>query len=159
MIITSFSRTPAYMGIPLGNSITPYIAPSALFRAQVSGFTFSSSVIVVYCFIHMANAFDNAFAMFPVIDAQSIGKKMEVQCAAGGRHIAPTFPIIDAQSSSRPDPLEKIWRCNVPPPGGTLHRLFHSSERPLPMDRNNREGPLPIDQNSRERHCIPNNSE
>ena len=34
----------------------------------------------------------------PIIDAKSIGKNMEVQCAAGGRHIAPTFPIIDSQS-------------------------------------------------------------
>ena len=42
----------------------------------------------------------------PIIDAQSIGKNMEVQCASGGRHIAPTFPTIDAQSSM-PDPLEK----------------------------------------------------
>ena len=67
----------------------------------------------------------------PIIDARSSmpnssAKNMEVQCAAGGRHIAPTFPIIDAQSSM-PNPSEKIWRCNVPPAGGTLHRLFQSS--------------------------------
>ena len=39
-------------------------------------------------------------------------------------------PIIGARSSM-PNPSEKIWRCNEPPAGGTLHRLFHSSERPL----------------------------
>jgi len=56
----------------------------------------------------------------PIIDAQSIGKNMEVQCASGGRHIAPTFPTIDAQSSM-PDPLEKMevqcaaaWRHIAP---------------------------------------------
>ena len=29
--------------------------------------------------------------------------------------------------SSMPNSSEKIWRCNVPPAGGTLHRLFQSS--------------------------------
>ena len=79
-------------------------------------------------------------------------KNMEVQCAAAGRHIAPTFPIIDARSSM-PDhrcPIhrKKIGRCNKPPAGGTLHRLFHSSERPLIGTPNRWE-----------RHCIPNRSE
>jgi hypothetical protein len=38
-------------------------------------------------------------------------EKNEVQCAAGGRHIAPTFSIIDAQSSM-PDHRCPIHRKN-----------------------------------------------
>ena len=34
--------------------------------------------------------------------------------------------LIDARSSM-PNPSEKIGRCNVPPEGGTLHRLFQSA--------------------------------
>ena len=63
-------------------------------------------------------------------------------------------PIIDARSSM-PNTLEKKRRCNVPPPGGTLHRLCHSSERPLIGNAI----AFPIDRNSQERHCIPNGSE
>ncbi len=37
----------------------------------------------------------------------------EVQFAAGGRQIAQTFPLIG-----------KRWRCNLPPAGGKLQRLF-----------------------------------
>ena len=44
-------------------------------------------------------------------------------------------PIIDAQS------IGKIWRCNVPPPGGTLHRLFQPSmpDHRCPIHRTNME--------------------
>jgi hypothetical protein len=41
-----------------------------------------------------------------IIDAQSIGKNMEMQFATGGLQIAQTFPIIDARSSI-PNPSEK----------------------------------------------------
>jgi hypothetical protein len=34
--------------------------------------------------------------------------------------------LIDARSSM-PNPSGKIWRCNVPPEGCTLHRIFQSS--------------------------------
>ena len=34
--------------------------------------------------------------------------------------------FIDARSSM-PNPSGKIWRCNVPPEGCTLHRIFQSS--------------------------------
>ena len=72
----------------------------------------------------------------------AISRRRAAHCTDFSNH---RCPIIDTRSSM-PDPLEKICRCNVPPPGGTLHRLFHSSE-------------FPINRNSRERHCIPNRSE
>jgi hypothetical protein len=68
----------------------------------------------------------------PIIDAQSIGKNMEVQCAAGGRHIAQTFSIIDTQSSMpdrrRAIHRQKTWRCNLPH-GGAAHCTDFSNHR------------------------------
>ena len=63
----------------------------------------------------------------PIIDAQSIGKNREVQFAAGWRQIALTFPIIDARFFGNAQSIVKRGRCNLPPAGGKLHRLFHSS--------------------------------
>ena len=71
-------------------------------------------------------------------------KKREVQCAAVGRHIAQTFPIIDARSSM-PNPSEKyggaicsrrVANCT----GFSHHRCPIFRARPL----NIRERPLNI---------------
>jgi len=71
---------------------------------------------------------------------------MEVQCTAGGLHIAQDFSIIDAQSSM-PDHRTAIHRkknngcaiCNRG--GGKLHRLFQSSmpDHRCPIHRKNME--------------------
>ena len=71
---------------------------------------------------------------FPLIDARFSGtpihrKMWEVQFAAAGRQIAQTFPIIDARIFGNAQSIVKRGRCNFPPEGGKLHRLFHS---PMP---------------------------
>ena len=114
------------------------------------------------CHQRAAHCTDFSNHRCPIIDARSSmpnpsEKSMKVQCAAAGRHIAPTFPLIDAQSpmpnhrcrSSMPNPSEKIWRCKVPPAGGTLHRLFQSS---MPNHRCRSSMPNPSDKNM-EAHC------
>ena len=54
-------------------------------------------------------------------------KTREVQFAAGGRQIPLTFPLIDARIFGNAQSIVKRGRCNLPPAGCKLHRLFHSS--------------------------------
>ena len=64
----------------------------------------------------------------PEISVTPIHRKTrEVQIAAGGRQIAPTSPFIDARIFGNAQSIVKRGRCNLPPEGGKLHRLFHSS--------------------------------
>jgi hypothetical protein len=52
-----------------------------------------------------------------------LAKHMEVQCAAAGRHSAPTFPIIDAQSSM-PVPVAKSMEVQCSAAGWHIAPTF-----------------------------------
>ena len=73
-------------------------------------------------------------------------KNMEVQCAAGGRHIAATFPIIDAQSSM-PDALEKNMEVQCAAAGRHIAPTFPLIGTPTP---NRSELPRPPNPNRSE---------
>ena len=79
----------------------------------------------------------------PDFSGTPIHRKMrEVQFTAGGRQIAPTFPIIDARIFGNAQSIVKRGRCNLPPEGGNLHRLFHSSMPDFPVVPPEKGSPL-----------------
>ena len=89
-----------------------------------------------------------------------IGKMREVQFAAGGRQIAPTFPLIDARFFGTPMKWERPLNVNAQSIGTPIHRErpIHRKTREVQLFRRRAENctefALIGTPTHRERHCI-----